>query len=297
MRADKNHVQEFDAVRVRPLPGQPRKRFRGLKELADSIAEVGQIANGVVTLVEGDPKYDAQLVDGERRLRACQMAGKPFRAEVQPDASREEIFVRSFAANFGKQDHDCIEIAEGLARMQRAGKTIEQMARVAGKSICWVSQHLSLLKLHPDVQAMLVADGEDGTPRLAFSIALTLVSAPASHQIKLAREITQGEGMKLAAAQRFVLKERVAAGDNKAYVKSNGTKRSINTIEAYLEHFGDRIGIYFDMPPAQLKEMITAVDHGQKRMLIEAIEEVRDNLTGLADDIRQQLPKIIKRSA
>jgi hypothetical protein len=39
---------EFDPKRVRPLPDQPRKRFRGINELAASIAEVGQIAPGLV---------------------------------------------------------------------------------------------------------------------------------------------------------------------------------------------------------------------------------------------------------
>jgi ParB-like chromosome segregation protein Spo0J len=47
-------VEEFDPRRVRPLPGQPRKRFRGIRELAASIAEVGQLAPGIVTRVDGN---------------------------------------------------------------------------------------------------------------------------------------------------------------------------------------------------------------------------------------------------
>jgi len=293
-KTSKTHVQEFDAARVRPLPDQPRKRFKGIKELADSIFEIGQSSPGIVTLVDGDPKYDAQLVDGERRLRACRMVGVPFRAEVRADASGEEIFVASFAANFGKQDHDCIEIATGLARMQRNGKTIEQMARIAGKSVCWVSQHLSLLKLHQDVQDMLVCDGEEDKPRLAFSVALTLTGLPQSRQLSMAKKITRGEGMSLVAAQRIVIREKAAAGED-AHTRANGTKRSITTIEAYLEHFSNRIGIFFDMPPAQLRSMIDAIDNRSKRQLIEALEEVSDNLTGLAEDIRGRLPKLAAR--
>jgi ParB-like chromosome segregation protein Spo0J len=57
-----------------------------------------------------------QLIDGERRLRACTMAGVPFRAEVREGAAAgadvEELFATSFAANFGKQNHDAIEIAQ-----------------------------------------------------------------------------------------------------------------------------------------------------------------------------------------
>ena len=88
--------------RVRPLPGQPRKRFGGIRELAASIVEIGQATPGIVTLVTDDPAFDAQLVDGERRLRACRLAGRPFRAEVREDGDDESIFAASFAANFGR---------------------------------------------------------------------------------------------------------------------------------------------------------------------------------------------------
>jgi DNA-binding CsgD family transcriptional regulator len=40
--------------------------------------------------------------------------------------------------------------------MRRAGKTAEQLARIAGRSIGWVQQHLNLLKLEPDVRAMMI---------------------------------------------------------------------------------------------------------------------------------------------
>ena len=118
----KSEIQEFNPRRVRPLPDQPRKRFTGIKELAASITEGGQAVPGIVTLVGDSPDFDCQLVDGERRLRACVLAGVEFRAEVRAGGSVEDIFVASFVANFGKQDHDCIEIAEGLSRMQRGGR-------------------------------------------------------------------------------------------------------------------------------------------------------------------------------
>jgi ParB family chromosome partitioning protein len=103
-RTAKIIVVEFDPQRVRPLPGQPRKRFRGIQELANSIDEIGQASPGIVTPIEGNSDYDAQLVDGERRLRACRMLNRPFVAQVRPAADDEEIFAASFGANFGKQD-------------------------------------------------------------------------------------------------------------------------------------------------------------------------------------------------
>lgn len=190
-------VRSFDPDRVKPLPGQPRKRFGGIKELAASISEVGQTCPGIVTLLVNDPKFDAQLVDGERRLRSCKLAGKRFRAEVRPAGDPEEVFVASFAANFGKQNHDVLEIAEGLARMQKAGKSVEQLARIAGKSQGWVYQHLGLLKLCPDVRAMLVCDPdqEDVKPALSFQLAMLLAPVPEAqrrHRRKTAQGIAGG---------------------------------------------------------------------------------------------------------
>jgi ParB family chromosome partitioning protein len=166
MRKQISTTCEFDPTRVRPLPDQPRKRFYGIKELAASIAEVGQSTPGIVTLLEGDKDFDAQLIDGERRLRACKLLGKPFRAEVQKDTP--DAFAASFAANFGKQEHDCIEIAFALGRLRDEGRTVQQLAALAGKSTCWVSQHLAILKLHPDVQGMMLAKEDDGEPLADF---------------------------------------------------------------------------------------------------------------------------------
>lgn len=302
----RTHVQEFDAHRVRPLPDQPRKRFRGIKELAASIAEIGQSTPGIVTLIDNDPDFDAQLVDGERRLRACRLIDAPFRAEIRRDAEAEEIFVASFAANFGKQDHDAIEIAEGLARMQRAGKTIEQLARIAGKSQGWVGQHLSLLKLHPDLQAMLVeADDPDGddrgdaaAPRLTFTVALTLTGLEHDRQLELVKQITRGGGMSLAAARRFVMKARHAAGDKRAYTKLNGSpRRSLGSIDSILEDTSNRIGVFLDMPGAEINRLIDAADAYARRQIIEQIEETCGDLQALADAIKARLPKLPRRKA
>lgn len=284
----RTRVEEFDAERVRPLPGQPRERFRGIKELAESIAEIGQQQAGIVTLVSDDPQFDAQLIDGERRLRACKMAGVPFRAEIADAADAETIFAESFAANFGKQTHDAIEIAKALSRMQSTGRTIEQLARIAGKSTTWVTQHLSLLQLHPDVQKMMIPGPRDEY-RLTFSLAQLLVSCNEADQLRIARKIVAGEGMGMAQARRMILKERARQGDKNAYANKKGPARSIETIESILEDCSNRIGVYLDMPPAQLNAMIDAVDNRSKLLLIELMDGFNDNIAGLAEAIQARL--------
>jgi len=62
----------LDPFRVKPFADQPRKRFRGIEQLAKSIRLVGQVTPIVVTPCR-ESGFDAELVDGERRLQACRM--------------------------------------------------------------------------------------------------------------------------------------------------------------------------------------------------------------------------------
>jgi ParB/RepB/Spo0J family partition protein len=301
-RRNRTIVEEFDPDRVRPLPDQPRKRFGGIRELAASIAEIGQSCPGVVTLVEGHAdgtsgKYDAQLVDGERRLRACKLACVPFRAEVRDAASIEDLFVASFGANFGKQAHDAIEIAEGLNRMRAAGKSVPQMARIAGKSEQWVYSHLNLLKLHPVVQKMMIrGDVDDDVaaevekPFLTFQLAQQLVSLPEAQQLSMARRITK-EGMSLAGARRVILRQRNKNGDADAAVHRRGPSVSMKAMDAMVRGFIDRVGVYVDMPGSAFTAMLDSADGRTKVKLLEAIEDLGDSLKILGSTIERQMAK------
>lgn len=287
----KTTIQEFDPDSVRPMPGQPRKRFKGITELAESIQEIGQSTPGIVTLIDDDPRFKAQLVDGERRLRACKRAGVSFRAEVRSPAAAAELFVASFGANFGKQDHDPMEIAEGLARIQAMGRTIEQLARIAGKSTCWVSQHLSLLKLHPEVQKQLISE-TDESPPLNFSLAQLLVPLPEPRQLVLARRCVRSGGMTVAAARRIILKERHAAGDTKVYRNKTGAKRQLHGLEGMISDTTDRLGIFLDMPGPDLNALIDTLDGRSKRELIERSRELIEGIEGIIEQIQSRLPKL-----
>lgn len=281
-------VEEFDPARVKPLPGQPRKRFKRIPELAASIRKCGQKTPGIVTLIENDASFDAQLVDGERRLRACKMAGKPFRAEVIDPASDDDIFATSFAANFGKQEHDCIEIAHGLDRLRQGNRTIEDLADICGMSICWVSQHLSLLNLHPQVQAMMVSDSDD-PPRLTTSLAITLTSLPEAQQLEISRKITRDEGMSVAKARRMILAYKSASGNRTAYTHNRGRKRSIASVESVLQDMNDRIGIWLDMSSAERAQLIDAVPDSQKKFIAEALADSAGTLSQLSEMIADRI--------
>jgi ParB/RepB/Spo0J family partition protein len=277
-------TEEFDPARVRPLPDQPRKRFFGIKELAASIREVGQSTPGIVTLIDGDKSFDAQLIDGERRLRACRLLGCPFRAEVVKESA--DAFAASFAANFGKQEHDAIEIAHGLGRLRDGGRTTASMAALAGKSDGWVIGHLNLLKLHPDVQAMMLPDEADEKYRITFQIAQLLSRLDEASQLKFSRKIVKAE-MSTAAARRMILKDPTYRESD-----TRGREFNISAVESIVAQARDRIGVYLDMPGSKITALIDVMDNRSKRLMVEAIDELCDELGSLSKAVEARIPKV-----
>jgi ParB/RepB/Spo0J family partition protein len=310
-----NLVREFDQYRVRPLPDQPRRRFFGIRKLADSILAIGQTTAGIVTLVTDDPMFDAQLIDGERRLWACQLAGVKFRAEVRANAGNiKNQFLASIAANFQKQDHDCIEIAHALKKASDDGQTDIQLAKLCGKSTSWVNQHLRLLRLDVKVQNMLVAQ-EDETDteviheetatedpaltlsgydqpsskrhqKLTFSLASLLTAVKLERQFKLANTITS-ENMTLVGARRLILSEFNATGSTPRHKRAPSDLRQ--SLYSLTHQSNDRFGIFLDMPESGLKAVFDSGDDDSKIEIAEMLEYLADNISGLAEVARGQV--------
>ena len=295
-------VQEFDANRVRRFPDQPRKRFRNIEKLAGSIKVSGQKRAGIVFLVTDDSNYDAELIDGERRLLACRVAGCRFRAEVQPRPTTvDDQYVDSFIANFGGEPHDLMEIAHGLERLRNRGKTLSEMAAMTGKSEGWVCQHLSLLKLDPKVQDLLVDDGDDSTEGekrkpLTFSLAQMLTSLPNDKQVQLGTRIVETQ-MGLAEARRLIVRVARDGGHRLGEGNKRGPKRQIRPLQTLLDEIKARIGIYIDMPSTELTTLINALDNKEKTGMVEGIDQVVEYLLTITGRIQDTLPKTVKKNA
>lgn len=284
-------VPEFDPERVKPFENQPRKRFRGIRGLAESIKIAGQATPGKVFRISGDPQYDVKLVDGERRLRACFLAGVKFKAVIVPcPDNMATYFEQSFVANFGREDHDVLEIATALAHMQQRGRTVKEMAALAGKSEGWVKQHLSLLGLHPSVQKMLVSpDGEaetgaELTKVLTLSLALLLVPLPQELQLSLAEEIMK-QDMSVSAARRFVLGESRHAGHKVGY-RGGVSARQINAVSNTATVARNRFGVFLDMPPDELRVLASNIKPVALSFIVNDLERLANEATLLAGRLK-----------
>jgi len=133
-------------------PFQPRTRFdeKALQELKDSITHYGLIQPITVRRVSKD-KY--QLISGERRFKASQLAGLtdiPAYVRLADDKAMLEM---ALVENTHREDLDAIEIAIGYERLiEECGLTQEELSGKIGKDRTTVTNYLRLLKLPPVIQ-------------------------------------------------------------------------------------------------------------------------------------------------
>ena len=130
---------------IRPNPAQPRKIFKeeALAELADSIRRHGILQPLSVRRV--GTQYE--LIAGERRLRAAQMAGLTEIPCILMTMDDKESGMAAMVENLQRQDLDFIEEAQGIARlMAECSLSQEQAARILGKSQSAIANKLRLLK-------------------------------------------------------------------------------------------------------------------------------------------------------
>lgn len=152
-------VQYVPVGAIHPLPGQPRRKFDELAiaELAESIGLRGVLQPIIVRRAPDGDGF--QLVAGERRWRAAQVAGLhqiPALVRDLDDAATYEI---ALVENIQRQDLNAIEEASAYRKLiDDFGHNQEALARLVGKSRSHVANLMRLLDLPENVQS-LVGDG------------------------------------------------------------------------------------------------------------------------------------------
>ena len=145
---ESGEIQKIPVDKIIPDPDQPRKKFdeEKLNELAESIKQHGLLEPILVKPIE-DEKY--QIITGERRWRACKIAGQTtIKAIVwKKEISGAEKLELQLIENLHREDLDPVEEAETYKRLiKECGYTQEELAKRLGKSREYVSNKLRLLK-------------------------------------------------------------------------------------------------------------------------------------------------------
>ena len=137
---------------IEPNPYQPRMSFdqEALEELADSIRTLGLIQPITVRRISGS-RY--QIISGERRFRACRLAGLDMIPAYIRDTNDQGMLEMAIVENIQREDLDPIEVAMSYQRLiEECSLTQEQMAIRVGKKRASVTNYLRLLKLPAKIQ-------------------------------------------------------------------------------------------------------------------------------------------------
>ena len=143
---------------IRPNPAQPRQVFKeeALSELADSIRQHGILQP--LSVRRSGVSYE--LIAGERRLRAAQMAGLTEIPCIVMTMDEQESTLAAMVENLQRQDLDFVEEAMGISRlMDLCNMSQEQAARHLGKSQSAIANKLRILRHSPQVLEALRQSG------------------------------------------------------------------------------------------------------------------------------------------
>ena len=149
---DKTMYCAIDAIQINPH--QPRTLFNPekIQELADSIKEKGIIQPLLVKEIE----KGYQLIAGERRLRAANMAGLKKVPVIVKKVSEEEQLEYSLIENVQREDLNPIEEAEAYQKLiNDFNYTQQKLSQVMGKDRATIANQIRLLKLPPMIKQSL----------------------------------------------------------------------------------------------------------------------------------------------
>jgi ParB family chromosome partitioning protein len=167
---------------IHPGPYQPRSHFDAdrLEELADSIRAQGLI-QPIVVRRTGD---DYEIIAGERRWRAAQLAGLDQVPVILREADDETVIALALIENIQREDLNPLEEAQALKQLvEEFHLTHQQAAEAVGRSRSSVSNLLRLLDLAEGARALL------SKGQLEMGHARALLALPSQRQEMAAREV------------------------------------------------------------------------------------------------------------
>lgn len=223
MKADRE-VKSVPINLIRPNTYQPRKSFSNdsIIELSQSIKEYG-VLQPISVRKNGSSFYE--LVAGERRLRASQLAGLTEIPAIIVDMSDGESAILAMIENLQREDLNFIEEAEGYQNLIKDhGFTQDELSRIIGKKQSTIANKLRILKLPEKVKSKIILEG------LTERHARAIIKVPGEKlQLRIIYEIVK-RGLNVKKSEEFIEKElyRITKKDVDEKEKKVKYKWSIN---------------------------------------------------------------------
>ena len=223
---------------VEPGLKQPRKRFDedSLQDLADSIRTHGVIQPLTVRRLASG-YY--QIIAGERRWRACRMAGISEVPVIIRELSDSEMTELALIENLQREDLSPVEEALGYQTlMEHYQFTQEEVSKSVGKSRPAVTNALRLLHLPAEVLAM-VSSGE-----LSAGHARTLLAFPGEEMMIEAAKLVVKLGLSVRELEKMAKKATEEAKSEIKVVKIRKRSPFFDEVELSLnEHLGRKVKV------------------------------------------------------
>ncbi len=197
--SDANRILLADVTQLKGNPTQPRRNFdpEKLRELSASIKEKGIIQPILVRRT--DEKNSYEIIAGERRWRAAQLAGLQEVPIIVKDSDDKTTLELALIENIQRADLGPLEEAEAYQRLASDHKmTQSEIAQKVGKDRATVANSIRLLELPSEIKE-LVKGGN-----LSVGHAKVLLSMPShADQISIAREVVQKK-LSVRATEKLV---------------------------------------------------------------------------------------------
>jgi len=266
-------ISEIQLSLIHPNPNQPRREFDpdALQELADSIREIGIIQPITLRELNGQ---DYEIIAGERRWRASQMAGLQSIPAYIRTADDENVMEMALIENIQRQDLNAVEIALAYQHLlEQYDLTQDRLSERVGKKRATITNYLRLLKLPASIQVALQNRELD----MGHARALLALDNPAL-QLKVFAEIKQ-EHLSVRKVEEMV--KRLMEGET---VTTGG--RKLRPRKAQLaEHYTtlrDSLSDYF-----QTRVQFTCSDKGKGKITIPfSDEEDLERIVALLDKLK-----------
>ncbi len=215
---------------------QPRKDFNkdALQELADSISAQGVVQPIVVRAMPRSKKFE--IIAGERRWRAAQLAGLEDVPVVIKDVPDKTVMCIALIENIQREDLNPLEEAEALARLiEEFDMTHDTIAEAVGRSRSGVTNLLRLLELNTKVKHLVE------TRQIDMGHARALLALPLSEQVSAAETIIK-QGLSVRATEKLV--QQLLGDSKQGKAKQASKDPNIQSLENDLsEKMGAKVTI------------------------------------------------------
>lgn len=148
-------INEVPLSQIHANPDQPRRDFdeESLKELSDSIREIGIIQPITLRKIKD---RDYQIIAGERRFRAAQLAGQKTIPAYVRTADDENVMEMALIENIQREDLNAMEVALACQNLLEVyNMTQERLSTRIGKKRATIANYIRLLKLPAEIQVAL----------------------------------------------------------------------------------------------------------------------------------------------